>query len=272
MLSKEYEFSYQNVHGLDLRVMDTGEVSDEPPLIVCNGLSQSCETIQPLFDEMEGRRLISFDAAGAGKSETSTKILSMPDHARLVAGLLDRLEIGQADIMGISWGGMLAQQFVIDHPERCRKLVLAITSVGGPITLSGNPAAAAEIFFATRRSLGRFSKRWRTLMAQNVYGAEAFFRADELSAYSERNVTAEKAGYYGQLAALLSWTSLPSLHKIAQPTLVYSGLYDPLIPFWNQQLLAAMIPNAELRTLNTGHWLVYSKRELIAKEITQFLS
>jgi len=263
-----FEFSYHTVGGLKLRVMRRGSNPDKPPLIVCNGIGQSCETIQPFLDELQDRTLVSFDAAGVGHSDTPRAFLTMEQHANLFAELLDDLGIDVSDIMGISWGGALAQQFVRSYPHRCRRLILAITSTGGPVTLSGSPLAASEILFPLRRT----HKFWNWMIGPIVYGGEALFAPEELAQYSLRNVTSDLRGYYGQIAAMFGWTSLHWLHKIKTPTLVYSGLYDPLIPHWNQQLVAARLPNAELRTLNSGHWLIYAKRKEIGQEITDFLT
>ena len=222
-----FEFSYHTVSGLKLRVMRSRSNSDKPPLIVCNGIGQSCETIQPFLEEVRDRTVFSFDAAGVGHSDTPSGFITVEQHTDLFAELLDELGIEAADIMGISWGGALAQQFAHSYPRRCRRLILAITSAGGPITLSGSPLAAMEILFPLRRT----HTFWKRTIGPIVYGGEALFIHAELADYQNRNVTSGLKGYYGQIAAMVGWTSLPWLHKIENPTLVYSGLYDPLIPF-----------------------------------------
>ncbi|MEO0752700.1 MAG: alpha/beta hydrolase [Pseudomonadota bacterium] len=263
-----FEFHNLRVDGLSIRVMDRLDASDEIPLIVCNGIGQSCETVQPFLKHVSGRRVISFDAVGAGKSDCAETHLSMEEHAQVLHGVMDELGIEQADIMGISWGGALAQQLVRAYPDRCRRLILALTSPGGALTLTGHPMATTEIFVPMRR----YSKEWTRFITPIMYGGRAMICADELDRYSMRNVIPSLKGYFGQISAMMTWSSMGWLHEIKHKTLIYSGLFDPLIPFWNQKLLADHIPNSELRVFPTGHWLVYEERVRLAAEIETFLA
>ena len=87
-----------------------------------------------------------FDAPGAGGSPTPRRPLRMPDLARLAVSLLDELGVGRADVLGYSWGGVVAQQLARDAPERVRRLVLVSTTPG----LGGTPPSlAATVLLST---------------------------------------------------------------------------------------------------------------------------
>jgi pimeloyl-ACP methyl ester carboxylesterase len=79
-------------------------------------------------------------------------------------------------------------------------------------------------------------------------------------------------GYFGQLVAGISWSSLPWLHRIRQPTLVLSGAADPIVPPINARILAGRIPNAELEIVpGAGHLLLMEHAEPVAERIATFL-
>jgi pimeloyl-ACP methyl ester carboxylesterase len=79
-------------------------------------------------------------------------------------------------------------------------------------------------------------------------------------------------GYYFQMFALWGWSSLPWLHKLAQPTLVLAGNDDPIIPLMNGRILAACIPHARLQVVNCGHLFLLTRANVLAPDIEDFLA
>src|SRR6202158_5540046 len=104
---------------------------DWPPLLLCNGIGASLELFQPFADALDPRRpVIRFDMPGVGGSPAPVTPYHLATLPSLLAGLLDQLGYAQADILGISWGGGLAQQFALSRPDRVRRLVLGATGTG----------------------------------------------------------------------------------------------------------------------------------------------
>ena len=79
-------------------------------------------------------------------------------------------------------------------------------------------------------------------------------------------------GYYLQLIACLGWTSLPWLPFLAQPTLVMMGTDDPIVPLVNGRILAKLIPNARLVTIDDGHLFLLTSAKEAAGHVAEFLS
>ena len=119
------------IGGRALRVSVREGTSDWPPLLLCNGIGASMELLQPFVDALDPRRgVIRFDMPGVGGSPAPAvpyHLLTLPS---LLTGLLDQLGHEQADVLGISWGGGLAQQFALSRPDRVRRLVLVATAPG----------------------------------------------------------------------------------------------------------------------------------------------
>jgi pimeloyl-ACP methyl ester carboxylesterase len=75
-----------------------------------------------------------------------------------------------------------------------------------------------------------------------------------------------------QLLAGFGWTSLPWLKRLAQPTLVITGTDDPIVPVVNGRILARLIPNARLVTINDGHLFLVTNAHVSARIVSEFLS
>ena len=121
---------YAHVHGHRIRyAMRPGE-RERVPLLILNGLGASIELAQPFIDALAGPTIAIFDVPGVGGSPTPAAPYRPSSVARVACGLLDHLGFDQVDVLGLSWGGLIAQQFAIQHAERCARLVLAATAPG----------------------------------------------------------------------------------------------------------------------------------------------
>src|SRR6201987_6465314 len=107
-----------------------GAARRRPPLLLFNGMGANIELVEPFLDALDGQPAILFDVPGVGGSPPPWLPYRPSTVARLTAPLLDQLGHEQVDVLGMSWGGALAQQFAHQHPKRCRRLVLAATSPG----------------------------------------------------------------------------------------------------------------------------------------------
>src|SRR6266542_1940594 len=114
------------VGGQHLRVAVRPGDPTRPPLLLVNGIGASLELLQPFVDALDPSiEVLRFDVPGVGGSPLPRAPYRLPALARLVARLLDQLGYLTVDLLGVSWGGGLAQQFALCHRDRCRRLVLA---------------------------------------------------------------------------------------------------------------------------------------------------
>ena len=254
---------------LRLRVSSAGRHSERPPLLLCNGVGASLELLQPLRDALGSWPTIAFDAPGVGASDVPGYPPTMRGIARTIARLLDRLGLERVDVLGVSWGGALAQELARRHPDRVGRLVLAATSPG-LIAVPGD----LGVLLRMATPLRYWSRSYFQRVAPVIYGGE--IREDPALLQqpgwpgSLHQVTAR--GYLWQLLALRRWTSLPWLHRLAQETLVLAGDRDPIIPLVNARLLAARIPRADLHVVPGGsHLFLITRAEEVAPVITAFL-
>ncbi len=248
-------------------VIDRG-TSDEVPLLLMNGIGARLELLQPLVDEFStDRTIIRFDAPGVGSSSTAHRPYRFRRLAKQVTGLLDFLGYEQVDVLGISWGGGLAQQFAWSQPARCRRLVLVSTATGA-LMVPAHPRILAKMITHRRYTDPDYLEE----VAHELYGGT--MRDDPaaaLAALRAKGTSHNAVGYFMQLGAGLGWTSIGFLPLLKVPTLVMSGDDDPLIPACNARIMAALIPNAKLDVFPGGHLGVVTEADVQVPKIEKFL-
>jgi poly(3-hydroxyalkanoate) depolymerase len=239
-----------------------------PPLLLCNGIGASIELVEPLIDALDGVETIAFDAPGVGGSPRPALPYRFCNLACLVARLLGQLGYQEVDALGVSWGGGLAQQFALQYPTRCRKLILAATSAGA-LMVPGRLSVINKLM-SPRRYL---DPSYLARIAPEIYGGEYRHNPDlaRSHAYERQARQPNWLGYYYQLFAAMGWTSLPWLPLLRQPTLVLAGSDDPIAPVINARILASLIPQAQLHVVNSGHLFLATRAQEVAPIIKQFL-
>jgi poly(3-hydroxyalkanoate) depolymerase len=256
------------VGGRSLRVMVREGDPNCPPLLLCNGIGASLELLQPFVDALNPRRpVIRFDMPGVGGSPGSAKPYHLFTLPSLLAGLLDQLNYAQADVLGISWGGGLAQQFALSQPERVRRLVLVATAPGA-LMVPGHPRVLLRMLSPRRHRDPGYAAR----IAGELYGGSA--REDPIVARDLLHATTRlgpASGYYYQLLAAWGWTSLPWLPKLRPPTLILAGDDDPIIPLINARIMQRLIPHSELHVYRGGHLELAADAGRLAAAVEEFL-
>ena len=252
-----------------LRIAIRAGTGSGPPLLLANGIGASLETFDPLLAALDPAiEVIRFDVPGVGGSPLPPRPYRFGGLAHLLAGLLDHLGHDQADILGISWGGALAQQFALSEPRRCRRVVLVATGTG-VLMVPGNPWVLATLATPRRYLDPGYTRR----IAGQLYGGTARENADQVAGVLHRwTRVGPSRGYLYQLAAGWGWTSLPLLPLLRQPTLVLAGDDDPIIPKINGHILATLIRHARLHVYHGGHVELALRPDLLAPLINEFLT
>jgi pimeloyl-ACP methyl ester carboxylesterase len=260
--------TFVRIDGHLLRVAVNGE---GPSILLIMGLGGNIEMWTPLARELNARgyRTIAYDASGTGHSPPRLVPLRPHGLARQAAHLLDALGHPDANVLGVSFGGGVAQELALRNPHRVHRLILASTMCG----LGGVPGSPlAMTVLAT--PLRYYSPAFLRATARWVYGpgaaADGVLMRDQIVARRSRPPTAW--GYMSQLFAAAGWSSLPWLHRIAAPTLILSGQKDPVVPPINAKILAARIPNSCVELLpEAGHLLLMERAPQCADLISNFI-
>jgi poly(3-hydroxyoctanoate) depolymerase len=240
-----------------------------PALLLFNGIGANFEIVKPLVDAMPEREVLIFDVPGIGGSELDLIPRRLPGLARLALGFLDALGYADpVDVAGVSWGGVLAQQFARTAGTRCRRLVLAATSAGAAM-VPGSPSVLWKMATPARYLSQEAMKR----LAPDIYGGRIRQRPSLVAQHASRIIPPSLRGYMYQLFAALGWTSILWLHKLEQPTLIMAGDDDPIVPVINARLLARLIPGSTLHIVpGGGHMFMVVRAHEIGRLIEEFLS
>ena len=238
------------------------------PLLLFNGIGANLELAGPLMNRLEGVETVIFDVPGAGQSPPPSRPYRLYAMARLARRLLDQLGYAEVDVLGVSWGGGLAQQFAIQYPRRVRRLVLAATSMGGATMVPGHPRVLLKMLNPRRYRDRGYMQR----IAPELYGGTLRDDPAAIRLFTDHAKGGHPRGYRYQLLAMAGWTSLPWLWRIRHPTLVVAGRDDPLVPLINARLHALLLPNAKLHVIDDGHLFVLTRANETARLIGAFLA
>jgi pimeloyl-ACP methyl ester carboxylesterase len=224
---------------------------------------------EPFIPYFPNRRIVSFDAPGAGRSSTPLFPVPVPALGELAAVVLDDRGVDCADVIGFSYGGAIAQELAHAHPERVCRLVLAATNFGWGSVL-GSPEALAVMTTPLRFYSSSYFER----VAAGVYGGVTVRDPNKRQGASgaRRRMPPNSYGYAMQLLGGVGWSSWRFLPDIPHETLVVCGDDDPLVPVANARLIAQRIPRATLAVVErAGHLLLWDEPERVAPQIGQFV-
>jgi len=232
------------------------------PLLFFNGIGANIELIAPFAEALHDRDVIAFDAPGVGGSPSASFPYRPWQFARMAAGILDRLGYDEVDVMGVSWGGAMAQQFAFQYGSRVHRLILAATSAG-MFMIPGKPAALAKLAHPKRY----MNPAYMLEHFEMLYGDET----DGADGHAKRLRAPSIRGYFYQLLAGMGWTSVPFLPFLKPPTLVLAGENDQIVPLINGRFLASLSPGARLETVSGGHLFLVSRAKEVLPVIRSFL-
>jgi poly(3-hydroxyalkanoate) depolymerase len=231
------------------------------PLVLCNGIGASLEVLDPLVEQLDPDcTVVRFDVPGTGGSPTSVAPYGFPYLAWMLGQVLSKLGMSVVDLLGLSWGGALAQQFAFQHPRRCRRLVLVATGTGA-LMVPGRPQVLAKMLTPRRFS----DPDYAASIAAELYGGTVRTRSNDVARLFVRQLHAgSEIGYLHQLLAGAVWTSLFALPALRQQTLIVAGTDDPIIPVANAYIMKCLLPHSRLHLHSGGHIdLVHNAAELV---------
>ncbi|HKA87099.1 MAG TPA: alpha/beta fold hydrolase [Haliangiales bacterium] len=259
---------FVEVDGVRLRVSIEGSGRGRPLLLI-NGIGAGLELFAPFRARLDGVETIAIDVPGAGGSPATALPRRLCGLARLLVRALDVLGFHKVDVLGISWGGTLAQELAFRHPDRVGRLVLVATSPG-LISLPGR--LEAILVLATPKRY--YSPTYYEEVAPILYGGAARDRPELLREQGHLRFIRPPSlrGYLWQIAAVAGWTSFPWLHRLRLPVLVMAADDDPIIPLANARLMVWRLPDATLEVVpRGGHLFLATHAETVAPRIAAFL-
>jgi 3-oxoadipate enol-lactonase len=248
------------VNGLNLYFERAGS---GPPLLFISGTGGDLRNKPNQFDGPLPRSfdMASHDQRGLGQSDKPDTPYSMADYADDAAGLLDHLGWDTAHVIGVSFGGMVAQELVLRHPQRVRRLVLACTSPGGA---GGSSFAFHEIEHLRGEARARHMIPISDTRRDAAWAAANPDQYEKLVALAAADPFADEpgraAGAWRQLEARARHDTWARLPDIRCPVLIAAGRYDGIAPMAIQTRMAARIPGARLQVFEGGHLFMIQDR------------
>jgi len=234
--------------------LDYERSGEGPPLLAIMGMSGTyLHWGEPFLSRLrENFEVIAYDHRGVGSSSRLEGPITIAEMAADAAGLVRALDLDSAHVLGISMGGMIAQELVLANPELVRTLTLGCTYCGGPGSSFGT-AVRERLYEAM--STGDREQALRAAFEINLSPAAA---ADPELWGRFQSIAAERAVavavIMAQVAACVQHDTHARLPTVKAPTLVIHGTADELIPVENARLIASLIPDARLEIFDdVGH-------------------
>lgn len=261
------DVSMETIEGRTVRVArwkarKTGD--DKTPILFFNGIGANIELVAPFAKLLDTRDFIMFDMPGTGGSPDPVIPYNPFTMTKLAKELITQFGYEEVDVMGVSWGGAMAQHFAMQYPKHTRRVVLAATSPG-MIMIPGKLSALSKMANPRRYIDPEFmAKNFATLYGGSTNGA---------SGHMSRIKPPSPIGYLYQLLAFAGWTSVPFAPFLFKAkTLIMMGEKDNVVPTANGKILNAIIPNSELKIIKGGgHLFLVSQAKETLKLINEFL-
>lgn len=243
------------------------------PVVLIMGLTANMDWWDPglLYALSQRYKVLMFDNRGAGRTVTPGEgQWTCKQFADDTVALMDSVGFERAHVVGISMGGMIAQELVLKYPERVNRLTLGCTFCGGKHTV---PASQEVMQLLVDRSGGLEGMLERTIsimftadyLQEHPEAAEAFKIGFMRAPCSDMNAAR-------QFMATTTLDTFDRLPGIKTPTLVATGAEDILIPPGNSRIIAGQIPGAKLIEYEgAGHAFIVQAREEFIKDLTEFL-
>ncbi len=234
------------------RGLDKG-AGKRTPMLFFNGIGANLEIAQAFADKFTGRDIITFDMPGIGGSPDPVIPYRPWWAAKAAKQILKANGYDKVDVLGVSWGGGMAQQFAWQYPKMVERLVLCATAPG--VTMIPGDFRAISKMGSPKRYADKeyLKKHFETLYGDGL---------DTEGVFAQNMIPPSLKGYLYQLMCMAGWSSLPLLPFLKMPTLIIAGDRDHIVPLANAKILKFMIKNARLVEFkDAGHLFLLSKRD-----------
>lgn len=246
------------------------------PLVLIPGFAAGAWTWFEQTEELAKTfHVLTFDPRGVSRSaidENLTETISLPAIAADIADLLDFLEIEKANVLGVSFGGFVAQEFALSFPERLNKLILACTSFGGKNHVAPDVEVLAAFVAADDLNKQERVRRFMIPAFTPEFAATHGEIIEKVCRLRAENVVPEKV-YTQQLTCAVTFDAEQRVSQIQAETLVLTGDRDIVVPPQNSENLAKVIPKATLKIIENGsHMFFIENAAEFNKIVSQFVS
>lgn len=240
------------------------------PLLLIMGLGYPSAMWYRIRPSLSARyRTIALDNRGAGRSDVPPGPYSIPQMASDALAVLDAAGIESAHVFGVSMGGMIAQEFVLQYPQRVLSLILGCTAAGGPSAVRAEAEATRLLMRRDKMSPEQAAEAAVPFIYDPTTPRERI--AEDLAIRRPWFPTPE--GYAAQLQGILAWEAYSRLGQIVAPTLVIHGESDRLVPPANANLISERIPGAKLVMIPRASHLFFTDQPGVAhRAIFDFLA
>jgi len=245
-----------------------------PPLLMIMGLGgQSSSWGEPLLEGLQKQfTTIRFSNRGTGATDKPSGGFTVPQMAEDAAGLMRAIGVEKAHVFGISMGGMIAQELVLNHPQQVQGLVLGCTNCGPGHSIAVAAQTIAQFGQVMQLPVQERIQRYWEITVTPEFMEE---RSDFLRRIIELGMaTPTPIETFGmQFGAVQSFDTYDRLPQIKSPTLILQGDHDILIPAENAEILHARIPGSQVRIIGgTGHCFFWEEPAEVVEEVVGFLS
>jgi 3-oxoadipate enol-lactonase len=214
-------------------------------------------------------RTVLFDNRGAGRTDQPDEPYTMRQLADDTARLMNVLQIGRAAVLGVSMGGMIAQELAINFPERLSCLILACTHFGGKGAIQPPTEMQAAMAAGSAASAEQRQLQLRAAFADETMERrpEVVAKVNEIRAVHPMAPFALKR----RMRALAAHDTADRLQSITIPTMILTGREDRLVAPDNARMIVERIPNAVLKELPGGHVFFIEHPELFNPLVIDFI-
>ena len=257
-----------NVNGCEIYYEVHGQGD---PLVLIMGLRRNAEWwFRQIPALSEHFQVIAFDNRGAGRSDKPVMEYSMRLFADDTAGLMEALDISKAHILGISMGGYLAQELVLNYPAKVKSLVLGCTGCGGDRAVIMSPERMEKFTANKELTPEEILRKDMDIYFSDDYVDQHPEKIEEFFEISMRHYQPADA-FLRQFDACLRHDTGDRLHHLAAPTLIMTGDDDPLVPPQNSHVLKDLIAGADLSVFAGGrHCFFIENADRFNKEAVDF--
>jgi pimeloyl-ACP methyl ester carboxylesterase len=237
-----------------------------PPLLLVHGIMVSGDMFDPVVEHFSKRhRVIVPDLRGHGRSRNLPSPYTVAQLATDLARLLEQLDIESTAVLGYSQGGAIAQQFVLDYPKRCNRLILACTYAFNMATFREKFEGHVTPLLIRSLGMKRFAKFVISIGLKQVSKERQTWVIDLIAAQDGKLMSSA-------WKEAMAFDSRDRLNEIECPTLIVAGAKDEAVPLHHAKMLHGGIAGSQLVVVDDAdHALIWAHPDKLVRAVDKFL-